>query len=122
LVTLSLHKRGFDTRRFFALEEYCNVDRRSYCEALATADESNDLTERLEYFVQDLAVEMVRLGKRIPRLERIVNQSAYSNQWVSLGTYRFQGNRNDCVSLADVTYEPYLSRLIAFDAAKWVSR
>ncbi|HSR33565.1 MAG TPA: PA14 domain-containing protein, partial [Anaerolineae bacterium] len=53
---------------------------------------------------------------------RIVNQSAYSNQWVSLGTYRFQGNSNDYVSLADVTFEPYLSRLIAFDAVKWVSR
>jgi hypothetical protein len=53
---------------------------------------------------------------------RVVNQSAYSNQWVSLGTYRFQGNSNDYVSLADVTYEPYLSRLIAFDAVKWVSR
>jgi hypothetical protein len=53
---------------------------------------------------------------------RIVNQSAYSNQWVSLGTYRFRGNSNDYVSLSDVTYEPYLSRLIGFDAVKWVSR
>ena len=53
---------------------------------------------------------------------RIVNQSAYSNQWVSLGTYRFRGNSSDYVSLADVTYEPYLSRLIAFDAVKWVPR
>jgi hypothetical protein len=53
---------------------------------------------------------------------RIVNQSAYSNQWVSLGTYRFRGNSDDYVSLADVTYEPYLSRLIAFDAVKWVPR
>ncbi len=53
---------------------------------------------------------------------RIVNQSAYSNQWVSLGTYRFRGNRDDYVSLADVTFEPYLSRLIAFDAVKWASR
>jgi hypothetical protein len=53
---------------------------------------------------------------------RIVNQSAYSNQWVSLGTYRFRGNSEDYVSLADVTYEGYLSRLIAFDAVKWVSR
>jgi hypothetical protein len=53
---------------------------------------------------------------------KIVNQSAYSDQWVSLGTYRFQGNSNDYVSLADVTFEPYLSRLIAFDAVKWVPR
>jgi hypothetical protein len=53
---------------------------------------------------------------------RVVNQSAYSNQWVSLGTYRFQGSSSEYVSLADVTYEPYLSRLIAFDAVKWVPR
>lgn len=53
---------------------------------------------------------------------RIVNQSAYSNQWVSLGTYHFLGNSNDYVSLADVTFEAYLSRLIAFDAVKWVPR
>jgi hypothetical protein len=53
---------------------------------------------------------------------RIVNQSANGGQWVSLGTYRFQGNNDDYVSLADVTYEPYLSRLIAWDAVKWVPR
>ena len=53
---------------------------------------------------------------------RIVNQSAYSNEWVSLGTYRFRGTRDDYVSLADPTYEPYLSRLIAWDAVKWVPR
>jgi hypothetical protein len=53
---------------------------------------------------------------------RTVNQSAYSNQWVSLGTYHFRGTSDDYVSLADVTYEPYLSRLIAFDAVKWEPR
>jgi hypothetical protein len=53
---------------------------------------------------------------------RIVDQSAYSNRWVSLGTYWFRGTRQDYVSLADATYEPYLSRLIAFDAAKWEPR
>ena len=53
---------------------------------------------------------------------RVVNQSAYGNQWVSLGTYQFQGNSKDYLSLADVTYEPYLSRIIAWDAAKWESR
>jgi hypothetical protein len=53
---------------------------------------------------------------------RVVDQSAYSNQWVSLGTYTFRGDRNDYLSLADVTYEPYLSRLIAWDAARWEPR
>ena len=36
--------------------------------------------------------------------------------------YRFQGNSSDYVSLADVTYEPNLSRLIAFHAVQWVPR
>lgn len=53
---------------------------------------------------------------------RVVSQSANGGKWVSLGTYRFLGNANDYVSLADVTFEPYLSRLIAFDAVKWVPR
>ncbi|HOT91864.1 MAG TPA: PA14 domain-containing protein [Anaerolineae bacterium] len=53
---------------------------------------------------------------------RIVDQSAYSNQWVSLGTYRFRGTGDDYVSLADVTFEPTRSRLIAFDAVKWEPR
>lgn len=53
---------------------------------------------------------------------RVVNQSALSGQWVSLGTYRFQGSRGDYVSLADVTFEPYVSRLIAFDAVRFERR
>lgn len=53
---------------------------------------------------------------------RIVNQAANLNRWVSLGTYRFRGTHDDYVSLADVTYEPYLTRLIAFDAVKWEPR
>ncbi|MGC9467830.1 MAG: PA14 domain-containing protein [Anaerolineae bacterium] len=53
---------------------------------------------------------------------RIVNQSALGGQWVSLGTYRFAGDGSDYVSLADVTYEPYRTRLIGFDAVKWERR
>lgn len=53
---------------------------------------------------------------------RVVNQAAYSNQWVSLGTYRFRGSAQDYVSLNDITGEPYLSRRIGFDAVRWVPR
>jgi len=53
---------------------------------------------------------------------RVVNQSAYSDRWVSLGTYTFRGDSRDYVSLADVTGETYLSRLLAWDAMKWVAR
>lgn len=53
---------------------------------------------------------------------RIVDQSANGDRWVSLGTYSFSGTDGDYVSLSDVTHEPYLSRLIAFDAVRWVTR
>jgi hypothetical protein len=53
---------------------------------------------------------------------RVVDQSAQGDRWVSLGTYTFTGTSNDYVSLADVTFEPYRSRLIGFDAVKWEPR
>jgi hypothetical protein len=53
---------------------------------------------------------------------RPVDQSANGDRWVPLGTYWFRGTRDDSVSLADVTHERYVSRLIAFDAVKWVPR
>jgi hypothetical protein len=53
---------------------------------------------------------------------RVVDQSARGGGWVSLGIFRFRGDGKEYVSLADVTYEPYLSQLIAFDAVKWVPR
>jgi hypothetical protein len=53
---------------------------------------------------------------------RIVNQSTQGDRWISLGTYRFTGTDRDYVSLSDVTYETYRTRLIGFDAMKWVPR
>jgi hypothetical protein len=53
---------------------------------------------------------------------RVVDQSNNGDRWVSLGTYRFGGSSQEYVSLADITYESYLTQLIAFDAVKWVSR
>jgi hypothetical protein len=53
---------------------------------------------------------------------RVVDQSANGGRWVSLGTYRFSGTPGEYVSLSDVTGEPRLTRLIAFDAVKWVPR
>ena len=53
---------------------------------------------------------------------REVNQSLYSGQWVSLGTYIFSGTTEDYISLSDVTYETYLSHKVAWDAIKWEKR
>lgn len=53
---------------------------------------------------------------------RVVDQSANADRWVSLGTYWFQGNNRDYLSLSHITFEPYLSSLVAFDAARWEPR
>ncbi len=53
---------------------------------------------------------------------KVVNQSTRGGQWVSLGSYRFTGTSEDYVSLSDVTFEAYRTRLIGFDAVKWVPK
>ena len=53
---------------------------------------------------------------------RVVNQDTTGDQWVSLGTYWFRGTSADYVSLSDITYESYLSRLVAWDAMRWDPR
>ncbi len=56
------------------------------------------------------------------RHDKIVNQALYADRWVSLGTYYFNARGNEFVFLGDNTGEPYLSRLIAFDAVKFVPK
>ena len=53
---------------------------------------------------------------------RQVNQSTQGDHWVSLGTYWFDGTDDEYVFLSDATYETRLSRMVAFDAVKWVPR
>ncbi len=71
LATLILAQRDFDTKRFFALDEYYNQDRSSYYEALRSVDPTQNLTEWLEYFVQGIAVEMVRIERRVEELSKL---------------------------------------------------
>jgi len=77
LATLILAQRDFDTKRFFALDEYYNQDRAGYYEALGSVDaRTQDLTEWLEYFVQGIAGEMVRVGRRVEELSGLLDVKA----------------------------------------------
>jgi Fic family protein len=81
LATLLLAQRGFDTKRFFALDEYYNQDRVSYYEALRSVDpRTQDMTEWLEYFVQGIAVEMVRVERRVQELTDLYRIEAKAEQ------------------------------------------
>jgi hypothetical protein len=53
---------------------------------------------------------------------RIVNQSLNAGRWVSLGTYTFDGDDNEYVSLADVTGEADDSTRVLWDAVRWEVR
>lgn len=50
---------------------------------------------------------------------QVVDQNSAVARWASLGVYRFTGTRGDWVSLADITYERYLSHRVVWDAMKW---
>lgn len=49
-----------------------------------------------------------------------VNQAVYFDQWVYIGRYYFAAQGGEYVYLCDITYEPYLSREIAYSAVKFV--
>ena len=66
LATLILYLRGFDTKRFFALDDYYNEDRSRYYAALQTVDpETIDITQWLEYYTEGVAVSMGKVKQAI---------------------------------------------------------
>jgi len=69
LATLILYLKGFDTKRFFALDDYYNEDRGRYYAALQTVDQKTlDMTLWLEYFCEGVAVSMNRVKEEVLEL------------------------------------------------------
>jgi len=69
LATLILYLKGFDTKRFFALDDYYNEDRERYYAALQTVDQKTlDITLWLEYFCEGVAVSMNRVKDAVLEL------------------------------------------------------
>ncbi len=66
LASLILYKRGFDVKRFFALDDYYDKDRRSYYTALNKIDQNTlDLSEWLEYFTEGVAVSIKAVKDKV---------------------------------------------------------
>lgn len=71
MATLVLYKRGFDAKRFFALDDYYDHDRRTYYAALKSVDQDAlDLTGWLEYFTDGVAVSIKAVRDRVLGLSR----------------------------------------------------
>jgi len=67
LATLILYQRGYDVRKMFALEDYYNLDRSSYYQAIREANEKKKLTKWLEYFALGLLKEMESVWEKVEK-------------------------------------------------------
>lgn len=71
MATLVLYKRGFDVKRFFALDDYYDHDRRSYYAALKSVDQNTlDLTGWLEYFTDGVSVSIKAVKEKVIGLSK----------------------------------------------------
>ena len=71
LASLILLRQGFDTKRFFALDDFYNSDRPRYYEALKTVDPKIlDLTAWIEYFCEGVAVSAKAVKDKIIMLTK----------------------------------------------------
>ncbi len=66
MASVVLFKRAFDIKRFFALDDYYDKDRRAYYTALKTVDQDRlDLTGWLEYFTEGVAVSLKAVEDKV---------------------------------------------------------
>lgn len=71
MATIVLFKRGFDVKRFFALDDYYDNDRRGYYAALKGIDKNTfNITGWLEYFTDGVAVSLAAVKKKVIGLSK----------------------------------------------------
>ncbi|MCD6124121.1 Fic family protein [bacterium] len=69
IATLILYIREFDIKRFFALDDYYDSDRRAYYSALKSVNQKTlDLTQWLEYFTEGIKVSILRVKEKVLQL------------------------------------------------------
>lgn len=71
LATIILLMRGFDTKRFFALDDYYDSDRLAYYDALKSVDAKTvNITKWLEYFCEGVAFSVNRVREKVLSLSK----------------------------------------------------
>lgn len=71
VATLILFLEGYETKKFFALEEYYDRDAARYYNGLQSVEQTQgDLTGWLEYFTEGLAIELTRVKEKVQSLSR----------------------------------------------------
>ena len=81
LASIILLIRGFDTKRFFALDDYYDSDRQSYYKALQSVDPKTlDITEWLKYFTYGVALQIDKVKERVLSLSSDVKRKQLKGQ------------------------------------------
>jgi len=71
MASLVFFIRGFDVKRFFALDDYYDNDRKAYYDALKKVDPTTrDMTAWLEYFSEGVAISVEAIRKRVIGLSK----------------------------------------------------
>ena len=71
MATLIFYKRGIDVKRFFALDDYYDHDRRSYYAVLKSVNQNTlDLTGWLEYFTDGVSVSIKAVKEKVIGLSK----------------------------------------------------
>ncbi len=69
LAALILHLREFDIKKFFALDDYYDSDRKAYYRALDSVDQRTlDLTQWLEYFTDGVLLSISKVKEKVLQL------------------------------------------------------
>lgn len=63
--TLVLYHLGFDIKKLFALEDYYNLDRENYYEAIRRVRQEKDFTSWLEYFAEGFLKELEQVLEKM---------------------------------------------------------
>lgn len=106
LATLILIRRGFDTKRFFTLDDFYNSDRQRYYQVLKSVHQQDyDLTEWLEYFIEGVAISLKAVKDKIITLGDIKKQNTDESQ-ISLGFSQIKivefANKNGSITNREV--------------------
>jgi len=112
-----LRIRGFDTKQFFCLDDYYDMDRNEYYQALRTVDpKKRDITKWLEYFVEGVAVSIDSVRERVVRLSserariKKKGQIALTERQMRIVEYI---NKNNQINTNDMTLLFKISRQAA---------
>ena len=74
MATLILSKYQFNIHNYFTLDEYYNMDRQAYVDALKSADRKHDLTEWLEYFCEGVFYSINKVKSEVLNLAQITSE------------------------------------------------